>query len=327
MKIRYRISVSVLSIGMLLFGSNTGQANDTAVTLIQSLDSGGGRQSGGAVTIDASLGFIGGRVSASADQSVVRVGFAGQLFDVSTLSITAPSTDLDEGRTLQLAVDVVTLDDDTTLTLDASEIAWTIQSGPIASVDFDGMVTATLVSPDTSATIQGAYLSAISSLDLLIRDLGDDNFTTDPYNFAGDGIPDQWQITYFPPGEADASPTADGDDDGLVNLAEYFFDSDPTSTSSGPQSGPQLSIESAGGPDEFLMLTFRRRASFQLPVNTEVQASGDLSNASAWSAGPILISTTGPDEDGLVTEVWCDTVTVSSASQRFLRLLLSVQQP
>ncbi|MEN9021767.1 MAG: hypothetical protein ABF370_14810, partial [Verrucomicrobiales bacterium] len=56
----------------------------------------------------------------------------------------------------------------------------------------------------------------------------DDDFGS----YAGDGLPDDWQVQYFGEDNADAGPNVDADGDGDSNLYEYharLLPNDPTS--------------------------------------------------------------------------------------------------
>ncbi|MFC1462219.1 hypothetical protein ACFLQU_01310 [Verrucomicrobiota bacterium] len=47
----------------------------------------------------------------------------------------------------------------------------------------------------------------------------------------GDGMPDAWEVRYFPEG-TNAAPTGHGDSDGMNNLQEYLAGTDPTNSAS-----------------------------------------------------------------------------------------------
>jgi hypothetical protein len=68
----------------------------------------------------------------------------------------------------------------------------------------------------TLTAASGACLGSPSQVTLTIREADDD----------GDGMDDQWEVLHF--GSTAATPSADPDEDGLTNLAEFAHQSDPT---------------------------------------------------------------------------------------------------
>jgi hypothetical protein len=75
----------------------------------------------------------------------LRGGYAGQLFEVAALVVTADSATLDEGGSLRLAVGAL-LDDDSQVVLAPEDVAWSVVSGPLIEIDAAGLATAGLVS-------------------------------------------------------------------------------------------------------------------------------------------------------------------------------------
>ena len=71
-------------------------------------------------------------------------GFIGQQYEVAGLQLTSVAPSLNEGTSLQLAAQQ-TLDDATLLAVPATSITWSVQSGPLASVNTSGLATAAVV--------------------------------------------------------------------------------------------------------------------------------------------------------------------------------------
>ena len=92
------------------------------------LDSGGGRTTDGTVVNDGSLGGIADISSAGA--AVAKHGYIGQLTEVTALQLAATPNTVNEGGNRQLSV-MELLDDDSTTALAATDVAWSVASGPL----------------------------------------------------------------------------------------------------------------------------------------------------------------------------------------------------
>ena len=104
-----------------------------------------------------------------------------------------------------------------------------------------------------------------------------------------------WAATYGGP-----VPLEDGDDDGVNNLLEYAFASNPTVPSARAMPAAQLQTISVGGvANSYLTLSFRRIDAAE-DVQRNVEFSSDLTN---WNLAGVLVSST-PASDGTVLEVW-----------------------
>jgi hypothetical protein len=79
------------------------------------------------------------------------------------------------------------------------------------------VATAGQVHEDTVATAQGSFAGDIGQLNLTVNNITDDDFGS----YAGDGIPDDWQVQYFGEDNAEAGPNVDADGDGDSNLYEF----------------------------------------------------------------------------------------------------------
>lgn len=210
----------------LLAGALVQSAAAAGETPCATLDAGGCRVTGGGVTIDGSLGGIGGlAIDDSAVQSL-RHGYIGQLTDVTTLTVTAVPGAVNEGDSCQL-VAVAGLDDATALAVAGGEIAWAVPVHPLAGIAADGQATAALVCSNTPGVASGGYLGVSGAGALLVLDRDPDNWGL----YAGDGVPDGWQVGYFgpanPAGRAGATNCT-----GQLNRYSYIADLCPTNPAS-----------------------------------------------------------------------------------------------
>ncbi|NCF94033.1 MAG: hypothetical protein GWQ05_24180, partial [Verrucomicrobiaceae bacterium] len=154
-------------------------------------------------------------------------GYIGQLYEVTGLQISASPTTVNEGATRQLSA-VQLLDDDTIINLGPNTVTWNVKAGPFTGITMGGLATAGQVYEDTVATAQGSLAGHNGQLDLTVNNITDDDFGS----YAGDGLPDDWQVQYFGEDNADAGPNVDADRDGDSNLYEYharLLPNDPTS--------------------------------------------------------------------------------------------------
>ena len=187
------------------------------------LDAGGQRIASAAYTMDGSVGGLGGIGVVASPELAVKQGYVGQLYEVTGLSVSANSTNVDEGASRQISA-VATFDDATFANLAAATVSWTVQNGPINSISADGVATAGVVYQTTPATVQGRYRGQFATLDLLVLDVDDDNFDA----YAADGVDDAWQVEYFGLNHLQAGAAADPDGDGQTNRFEYMAGTLPT---------------------------------------------------------------------------------------------------
>lgn len=188
--------------------SATGQLSTSesySLLSAQPAQSGGAVQStGGTVTAQFSVGApIGGGVSPlTAGGIQTSRNFAGQLYEVRSLAFSANPNPVTEGDTTQLSPGVATLDDNTTLILTPSEIAWRVVSGPIVSISESGLATAGVAEADTPATLEGAVLNFAAQFVVTVRN------SVELTEF------EQWQIDHFgstTAREAQGGANPDGD--------------------------------------------------------------------------------------------------------------------
>lgn len=185
-------------------------ATDTA-------DGGGTRTASASYTHDGSAGDLVAVATVAAPIGIVKSGYLGQLYDITALQLTAVPLTIDEAGTRQLTANQL-LDDATTLSLAASAVIWSVQSGPLEGISNSGVATAGLVGQDTAAIVQGAFGGFTATLSLTVRDTIVDNFGT----YAGDGIADAWQMFYFGADNPEAAPDVISDGSGLTNRFKYI---------------------------------------------------------------------------------------------------------
>ena len=151
-----------------------------------------------------------------------RSGYVGQLYDVTALTLAADPASVNERATTELGASA-TLDDGTHLLPAGTEVKWSLVSGPVTTIAADGTATAGTVYQNTTTTVQGTYSGVSATLVVTIL-----NLTTDDLgSYAGDGLPDDWQVANFGEGSTVAGPTADPDGDGQSNLLEYLAGTNP----------------------------------------------------------------------------------------------------
>jgi len=190
-------------------------------------DAGGRRATSGAYTHDGSIGGIAGVGTVAAPAEVAKHGYFGQIYNASSLALSANPTNVNEGATHQLAARAL-LDDGTTLNLAPATVAWSPASGPILSISASGLLTAASVYENTMASAQGTWRGLSATLGLRVINSENDNFGT----YASDGIDDAWQVQYFGVGNPNAGPGGDPDGDEQSTGYEYYAGSNPTDGSS-----------------------------------------------------------------------------------------------
>ncbi|PYJ02429.1 MAG: hypothetical protein DME25_15960, partial [Verrucomicrobia bacterium] len=114
-----------------------------------------------------------------------------------------------------------------------------------------------------------------------------------------------------------AADTADPDHDGLINLVEYAFNSDPLAASPYP-----LSFALTNGS---LTVTFKRAHLAPVDISYLVEVADDLASG-VWNSGPGYTTQAVTDNlDGTETVVVTDNASVISAAAHYLRVRISVQ--
>ena len=196
----------------------------SAVELITSVTDGGGRRAQSAnYTMDGSFAGVSGISSAPAPEQVARHGYIGQLTDVVALNLTAAPAPVEEEASTQLSG--LAVNDDLTVTVAfGSDVHWAAPSWPLASIDAAGLATADAVYEDTLAFYSGAFLGFAGTGAVMVLDVDPDNFGS----YAGDGLPDSWQIEFFGFDNPDAAPDADPTGTGQNNWFRYIAGLNPT---------------------------------------------------------------------------------------------------
>lgn len=193
----------------------------------QTVDSGGGRAQSSNYVADQNVGDIIGISTVALPTEIARHGYIGQLADVTGFSVQPETNAVDEGGSQTLG-GVATLDDDTALRVDGSEVSWEASAFPLVAISASGLATTTNVYEDTLASVSGQYIGMSGTGGFLVRDVDGDNFDT----YAGDGLPDSWQVGHFGVGNPDAGPTNNVDDDPFDNRNEWIADTIPTDSNS-----------------------------------------------------------------------------------------------
>jgi hypothetical protein len=121
-----------------------------------------------------------------------------------------------------------------------------------------------------------------------------------------------------------SGPLADPDHDGIPNLLEYAFASDPLCNSS--KCEPKLRMvqdvdELTGSNETYLALCFKKNIAAS-DLTYTLQASSDLTN---WTAIQGVVMDSIDNLDGTANIVLRDIVAVGDVPQRFLRLNVTQQ--
>lgn len=188
-----------------------------------SLDGGGGLVASDEYELIGHLGGIVGVSDVSVPAQIARHGYIGQLTDVVGLSLSANPDSVDEEATTQLSGQAI-LDDLTVTSLSGSAILWDVPSWPLAAIDGNGLATASAVYTDTLALFSGSYLDIADTGSVWVIDVDPDNFGA----YAGDGLPDDWQVFYFGIDNPDAAPDADPTGTQQNNLFRFVAGLNPT---------------------------------------------------------------------------------------------------
>ncbi len=219
---------AALFLALLTAAAQAGPRTSASYTVpTDTADAGGKRTISASYTNDGSIGGIAGLSTVAAPAEIAKHGYIGQLYDVTGLTLTAASLNVNETATVQLGA-WQALDDATFLAVPAANVAWSVASGPLTGISAGGLATAGIVFQDTAATAQGSYLGQTGTLGLTVKNVNLDDFGS----YAGDGIDDAWQNQYFGLNNPLAAPTADPDGDAQKNAFEFtagLIPNDPAS--------------------------------------------------------------------------------------------------
>jgi len=217
---------------------------------VQAIGAGGRQSAAGNYSNLGSLGGIGGSTASENGSTVARPGFPGQLFEVVGIFLPDEALVLDEWASCRLSP-AANLDDGSTLEVNPADADWTVLSGPVGSIPPDGLLVADNVYMDQPASVRMNYIDQSVELALLIRNVGDDDFGS----YAGDQLPDDWQVDYFGVDNPDAGPGKDPDSDGQNNQFEQAAGLDPNN----PESRFHLHIENVPGQSTQKRIIFSPR--------------------------------------------------------------------
>jgi hypothetical protein len=266
-------------------------------------DLGATRSTSAAYLIVASVGDVAGVATVAAPAQIIKHGYIAQLYDITGLTLTSASPTVNETATVQLAAWPL-LDDDTILAVAASDVAWSVQSGPLASISTNGLGTAGTVYQNTGATAQGTYGGQTGILGLTVLETLPDNFGT----YAGDGLGDPWQVQYFGLSSTNGAPGIDFDFDGIINLFEFAFGTDPTASGAGAlqyngtlagggtitaTGQPTTMFESPATGIDFRALFVRRVDFVAANLTYTVQFSADLNTWFSSTTLPTVLADNG----------------------------------
>lgn len=191
----------------------------------EAIDSAGANSASANYANEGSAAGLSG-ISIAADGKL-RTGYIGQLYSPVGIAITATQNTTNEGGTLQLSSWRL-MDDDTVDPLPASSVDWSVASGPLDNITAEGLATTGIVYRNTSAVARADLGSDSATFTLNVTNLALDDFGA----YAGDGLNDDWQVTYFGEGNSEAGPTSDADGDGQTNLAEFLAGYSPSNVAS-----------------------------------------------------------------------------------------------
>lgn len=230
-----------------------------------------------------------------------RSGFAGQLSDPVALELAnLGAAPLAERGSAQLGARL-RLDDASLRVLDPNGLRWSVLAGPVASLSSGGLAKAGDVYQNSQARVQGTYFAFSSELELGVANTGFDDFG----GYGGDGLPDLWQVAYFGAGAAPGTggPLGDEDGDGLLNLQEFAFGTDPTRRGAEPvdwsggtllaRGVPRPLASRAAGKLSFRAVFARRKDFLASRLTYTLQFSGDLVTWQATAAVPAVLAEDG----------------------------------
>lgn len=288
------------------------------------LDGGGGKGLSPTYEINFSMGA--GESGASANDRL-RTGFAGRLRDALVLEIdrSAAPWSFNEQTSRQLAANLL-FDDDTLEPLSPTEVAWTVLEGPIAEVSADGIARAANVYQNTTSEVLATYAGTSGTRSFTILNTGDDDFGS----YAGDGLPDWWQVSYFGENNPQAKPGIDADNDGLKNLQEFAFGTNPARPDSGPvqwsgsllqQRGLPVPYVTSSGAFAFRAVFSRRKDYLAAGIAYSVEFSGDLVTWQTSGSTPAVLA---QDEEAEVVSVPYPFF-VNGKKARFFRVRVEIQ--
>jgi hypothetical protein len=158
---------------------------------------------------------------------VAKQGFAGQVYDISALKLSAVPPEVNENSTRRVLAAAV-LDDETKLVFSGNDCVWNVNGWPLAAVSPDGLVSADSVWRTETGGVSAVCGSCTGVLSLVVYDVDSDNYSS----YANDGLNDSWQVSFFGLNNSNAAPEADPDSDGGDNHYEWTVGTIPTDSTS-----------------------------------------------------------------------------------------------
>jgi hypothetical protein len=296
----------VTRIGFLLLLPLAAWAGSSANYTINptAFDGGGALASSAAYTVNPSTAP---GAAGSSTNYTLRSGYAGQLFERVSIHIEKPSSaiTINESATLQLEVSEI-YDDASRAILAANDLVWSAASGTIESIDPSGLLTAGSVYQDTATTVRASSGGMFDELALTVANTGSDDFAA----YANDGLPDTWQVQYFGESSTRGGSSMDFDNDGVVNLLEFAYGTDPSQALGGSVQWSGSSLITAGSPIPYVFqggmgtysyrAAFSRRKDYSLHSLTyTVEFSADLNTWEPSSVAPTILA-----DDGIMQAVY-----------------------
>lgn len=226
---------------LLLTAAHAGSGSEHYTIIADTLDFGGRSVTSADYGIQGSITTVTG-ISENSDptQTIARHGYIGQLYDLLGYGLLASDYYPPEEGSTRL-IPVSTADDGTNVIIPTDGFTFAPLEGPIAGVSSTGLVETATVHEDTQAIVGATSPLFEGQLQLILYVL--DTLPDNYGSYAGDGLPDTWQITHFGQDNPLAAPLLDPDGDGQNNRFEYIAGITPTD----PLSRFQLSIAPVPG--------------------------------------------------------------------------------
>jgi len=234
---------------------------------------------------------VGGSVGAVSSLGPVFLleGFPAQIAAPDSLVVTATPAIVGEGQARQLA-GALLLDDGTTVAIQATAIQWQVLGGPLTAINGNGVAQAAVVYQDTASTAGGSAAGVDGNAQLTIINVDPDNFGA----YAGDGLDDLWQVTFFGINNPDAGPGKDPDGDKQDNTFEFrggTVPDDPTSffkhwIVAAPAGEFWLRFEPWFADRVYTFEETFNLSSFQLVPGATIDNAGAIGTAKDPAAGP-----------------------------------------
>lgn len=153
---------------------------------------------------------------------VAKGGYPGQLFEIAGLSLSAGAGPFPEQTEFPVTV-TGQMTDNTAAMLFEGEVVFGIVSGPLTMITAAGQAHAGAVGRSTPAQISASAHGFGATLEITIADTIPDNYRT----YAGDGLPDDWQLDWFGEDNPLAGPLVDATGTLQNNLFKYHAGLNP----------------------------------------------------------------------------------------------------